>query len=215
MRKAGEPVVIYRAANTQQGNLLRNLLEEQGIAAWVQNDLIQAAAGELPLGWRGDCQVVVRDLDAEEARRLALDFERQLRHDIVDSSADESSDKSASEPWKDWPACPDCGERRHARCPICGLAGDQFPLADLEVTPQGQQVLLLCEECDEPFRPEFYRLCHRCGHDFGEGIRLASDGRVLSEYLPELDSRKAWLLTAGLAVIGGLLAAYFYFVLRG
>lgn len=214
MPKAGEPIVIYRAANTQQGNLLRNWLEEQGIAAWVQNDMIQAAAGELPLGWRGDCQIVVRDVDADEARRLALDFEAQLRAGPPAGADDHWNEAADEGVWKDWPACPSCGERRHARCPVCELAGDRFPLADLEVTDKGPQVLLLCTECDEPFTPVFYRLCHRCGHDFGEGIRLAADGRVVVESQADADPGKVWLLTALMVFVGAVLAAYFVFVLR-
>ena len=46
---SGEPTVIYSAANVQQAYLLKGLLEERGIAAWVVNDGMRrrrrAAAG--------------------------------------------------------------------------------------------------------------------------------------------------------------------------
>ena len=31
-----------------------------------------------------------------------------------------------------WPVCPQCGERRFVVCPVCGAAGNLFPLADAE-----------------------------------------------------------------------------------
>ncbi|MBQ1455210.1 MAG: hypothetical protein IIZ25_05115 [Thermoguttaceae bacterium] len=31
-----------------------------------------------------------------------------------------------------WPVCPQCGERRFVVCPVCGSAGNLFPLADAE-----------------------------------------------------------------------------------
>lgn len=31
-----------------------------------------------------------------------------------------------------WPACPDCGKRRLATCPVCHTASTEFPLADPE-----------------------------------------------------------------------------------
>lgn len=209
MPKTGEPVVIYSAANSQQANLLRNLLEERGIAAWVQNDMIQSAAGELPLGWRGDCQVVVRDADAPEARRLALEFEEQLKADPLPEETGASNYYAAIDQWQEWPQCPECGERRHTRCPLCGMAGDRFPLVDLETTEAGPRVLLMCAACDDPFRPEFYRLCHRCGHDFGHGIRLDAAAGPAGASSAEADRSKLWFVVGGMTLLGAALAAYF------
>ena len=31
-----------------------------------------------------------------------------------------------------WPVCPQCGERRFVVCPVCGAAGNLFPLADAD-----------------------------------------------------------------------------------
>jgi len=31
---------------------------------------------------------------------------------------------------RSWPCCPQCGHRRHTRCPICQTAGSEFPLGD-------------------------------------------------------------------------------------
>ena len=209
MPRAEEPVVIYRAANTQQASLLRNLLEERGITAWVQNDMIQSAAGELPLGWRGDCQVVVRDSDAAEARALALSFEEQIRAGAHKSAAEEPEYYAATDTWENWPKCPQCGERRHTRCPICGQAGDHFPLVDLDKSGRGEMVLLMCAPCDEPFRPQFYRLCHRCGHDFGRGIELVPPADVSGHEVAETGRGKLLLVVGAMVLLGAAMAAYF------
>jgi len=215
MPNAEEPVVVYRAANSQQANLLRNLLEERGIAAWVQNDMIQAAAGDLPLGWRGDSQVVVRGRDAAEARNLALEFEDQLRVTSPARDVDDSAYYAATDTWNDWPTCPDCGQRRHTRCPLCGQAGVDFPLVDLEKTERGDIVLLMCLACDEPFRPQFYRLCHQCGHNFGQGISVGQSTGSPGRGVNESDQRKVLVVVGAMIVLGLGLAFYFAMLFAG
>ena len=66
-----EPTVIYSAANTQQAYLLKGILEDQGIPAWVVNDTIQIAGGDLPLGWTAAARVVVGSDTAIAARQIA------------------------------------------------------------------------------------------------------------------------------------------------
>ena len=34
--------------------------------------------------------------------------------------------------WLEWPQCPICARRRQARCPTCGYAAADFPLADYQ-----------------------------------------------------------------------------------
>jgi predicted RNA-binding Zn-ribbon protein involved in translation (DUF1610 family) len=165
-----EPVVIYSAANSQQAHLLKGLLEDQGIWARVVNDAIQIAGGELPLGWTAAPRVIVRLDDAEEARRLAEEFDQQTSHEPTADSAE----AAALTDWSEWPVCPTCGERRSARCSVCGSSGNRFGLADILSTTAGEQVLLKCEACDDLFQPEWYRLCPHCGHDFGTGIITSS-----------------------------------------
>jgi ribosomal protein L37AE/L43A len=121
----------------------------------------------------------------------------------------------------DWPTCPDCQTRRHTRCPICQRAGSDFPPAEfvpeLEADADGLlpvlgdadwvKTLWVCPECDEAFAPEFYRLCHHCGHDFGQGY---------CEPTPEGEPLSDRALVTMLA-LGGVLVAilvYFWLVLR-
>ena len=166
---SSEPTVIYSAANTQQAYLVKGLLEERGIAAWVINDAIQIAGGELPLGWTAAARVVVGNSDAVKARQVAVEFDRQTAQG---PRLEGSEAEPATSEWAEWPRCPACGERRAARCPVCGVGGTEFPLADIQETADGQRVFLICEACDDHFLPEWYRLCHRCGRDYGAGLAV-------------------------------------------
>jgi putative signal transducing protein len=197
---AGEPTVIYSAANVQQAYLLKGLLEERGIAARVVNDAIQIAGGELPLGWTSAPQVVVAEADAAKARSFADEFDRRTARE---SAADDPVGEAPPNEWSDWPVCPACGERRSARCPICGVSATEFPLADLQDEADGTRVLLFCAACDDHFQPQWYRLCHRCGHDYGDG--LDTERRA-----PFIDiGRRTWLVLAGLLTAAACFIAYF------
>lgn len=126
----------------------------------------------------------------------------------------------------EWPVCPQCFARRQTVCPVCQVAGSDFPAADYQapVAPQRQSdgswgpqtaagevlaspLLLLCPTCDEAFPPQYYRRCQRCGHDFGQGIDVQPQGA-------ELPPARVLLATAGLALLGGMAILYLWWVFR-
>jgi len=198
---AGEPTVIYSAASTQQAYLLKGLLAEQGIAASVVNDAIQLAGGELPLGWTSAARVVVPQKDAAQARALAEQFDRRTTRE---PTGDDSAEAEPLAEWTDWPLCPRCGDRRSARCPVCGASRTDFRLADVQDVAGGQHVLLKCEDCDDLIQPQWYRRCAACGHDFGEGIDVDPAHHASADGSGSLAVVAAVLAAAALA-----LAAYF------
>jgi hypothetical protein len=104
--------------------------------------------------------------------------------------------------------CPECRSPRQARCPICGAVGTKFPLAAIEERQGRRRVLLICDSCDDHFRPEFFRVCHQCGHDYQNGISVEAPSE------PVDDSWRAWIALAIVVFIGLLLAAYLYYVVR-
>jgi predicted RNA-binding Zn-ribbon protein involved in translation (DUF1610 family) len=200
---SGQPVVIYSAASTQQAYLLKSLLEAQGIRAWVVNDAMQMAGGELPLGWTAAARVVVSDDQATEARQFAEGFDRQ----IAEPTNYRLAEFDATEPWSEWPTCPTCGSRRSVRCPTCRTSGTDFMLADVQNELPDANVLLKCEACDDVFEPEWYRVCPQCGYDFGSGIEIGEAAR------PQPRRNLAvTLLAAGLAAVGSGFVAYFFWL---
>jgi len=199
---SGEPTVIFSAANAQQAYLLKGLLEERGIAAWVVNDAIQIAGGDLPDGWTGAPRVVVGLQDADEGRRVAEEFDRKTSHET--QGDDEAAAEADPKEWPDWPLCPSCQEPRSALCPICGIAANNFPLADIQESSDGTRVLLFCAACDDHFLPEWYRLCPRCGYDYGGGIEVDPPRQP-----PEFNLRNTLVIAA---LVAGLLAFLTYFL---
>ncbi len=204
--------VVYNAASAQQAHLLKNILEEMGIVAHVTNDALQGAAGELPLGWAVAPRVVVAESDSEQARKVAIEFDRRLPDDSELVVGDEDLR------WSKWPACPDCDRRRQAVCPVCETAGNDVPLAEFlaptaparstrvshqnDYDPETDEtVLLMCQNCDESFRPRFYRHCENCSHDFGFGVVIETQPGA--EFNPRI------LLVVG-TLIGMAVAAFLY-----
>ena len=197
-----EPTVIYSAANTQQAYLLKGILEDRGIQARVVNEAIQIAGGDLPIGWTAAAKVVVSSESALKARQIAEEFDVQTAHEPTPDDINTSAADTAE--WTDWPVCPQCGQRRSARCPFCGASGVDFPLADIQDNAGGQRVLLYCGSCDDHFLPDWARLCAACGHDYGSGFDAAPPATSI-EWNPRA------ILVAAAILVGVLaLGAYFY-----
>jgi hypothetical protein len=147
--------------------------------------------------------VTVGVRDATEARRIAEDFDSRTAHEPTPDDAAEA----ATTEWADWPTCPQCGERRAVRCSVCGSSGTGFPLIDIDDTDAGQRVLLMCEACDDHFRPDFFRHCHRCGHDYGNGFEVERQ-RTAIEY-----TTRTGLVLAALLAGAALFVGYFIWLM--
>ena len=76
---------IYRAENVFDASLVRDLLDQAGILAFVQGAVLQGGIGELPAS--GLVTVMVADEDVVSARRIVEEFEAAHR---VDDSASAS-----------------------------------------------------------------------------------------------------------------------------
>jgi hypothetical protein len=88
--------VIYRAANFEQANLLKNLLTDEGIEAHITNGPLQAISGKVPYG-AIQPRLLVDPRDAARARKLALDFESVIaRSASIEPMADRSASGSFS-----------------------------------------------------------------------------------------------------------------------
>jgi hypothetical protein len=202
-----DPVVIYQAANPQQAYLLQQSLARVGLDAWVEspvdNHLGQSVPSTAP-------RVVVRRQDAEEARQFAEEFDRLLRLPPAEVEPEEMESTvpgraASGEVIDAWPQCPECHTPRNAECLACHAAADYFPPAYQH--EQEQNGLRMCPTCDDVFRPRYFRHCHRCGHDYGNGFEPKN--LPLAE-----DDRRAWVVLWTMLGGAGLLAAYFSWLFR-
>ena len=199
---------IFRAANSQHAQMLKGMLEVRGIKAYIVNESLQTAGGDLPLGWTAAPRILVAEEDAVKARIVAEQFDAVLR----DGKAVEMEDFDVADAdWTDWPLCPGCQQRREVLCNICGSRGSKFALADLVEENGRTQVLLHCDSCDDHFRPQFFRVCHHCGHDFGNGVDPEPVQQELR--LPE-NTLRTWIVVIGLVAIAGVIGAYLYWLVN-
>jgi hypothetical protein len=120
---------IYRAKNMQEAELLKNRLAEDGIRATVMNNVLEGGAGSDVLGWATQPRVMVAQNDAEQARRIAMEYERCGPETITATDQLHEQDDSDD----GWPCCPSCGRRRLTACPHCGTAGADFDEGDIDV----------------------------------------------------------------------------------
>ena len=74
---------VFRARDGIEAHMLADLLEQVGIMAQVQGDMLQGAVGELPAA--GLASVWVAESDEARAREVIADFEASQPADTQDS----------------------------------------------------------------------------------------------------------------------------------
>ena len=70
---------IYQAAHVTDAYMVRSLLAQAGIDAWIRGEHLQGGLGELPVG--GQITVCVAEVDAERARRIVIDWDQLVPDD--------------------------------------------------------------------------------------------------------------------------------------
>ncbi len=68
---------------------------------------------------------------------------------------------------------------------------------------------MICTTCDEPFHPEYPRLCE-CGHEFGDGFEVEP-----SEDPHEQIGSRVFAVIVGLVLLVAAVFGYFIFILSG
>jgi hypothetical protein len=74
--------VIYQAENSIDANLLKNLLEQAGIMAFINGEFLQGGIGELPTG--GLISVSVANPDLEAALTVVDELKQNTDHAPVE-----------------------------------------------------------------------------------------------------------------------------------
>ncbi len=220
---------IYIAANSQQAHLMRNLLADAGIEAFVSNDTLNSVHFE-PMDWLVRAaggpgfaptapKLVVHEDDAEAAREIVMAAEAQILEGASSPELVQLETETGEE--QAWPLCPHCARPRLATCPVCETSGTEFPPAFLPEEEEGQQTsssrhaTVICNICDEPFVPRFPARCEWCGHRFADGYEpKAAEPLVTTPLVLEELNGRAGILIAGLAALTAAILGWFYYVLR-
>ena len=204
-------VEIYRAANTQEAQVLKNVLENEGIPTFISNEGLLGASDMV--GWEIDPKVMVGVSDVELAMPIVDEFVQQVL-DRRNQEIDET-DEEFSEPEIDWPRCPMCNELRPAMCTGCHTVSSDFGEAVFVETNSGQatdrreiefeiepeDLMLMCSVCDRPFQPVYSKTC-RCTYEFEDGFEL--DQKPAST---QINSRTLIVL---IAIIAAIAIGYLY-----
>lgn len=83
--------IVYDAHHSLDAHVVKNLLETEGITAFIQGEHLQGGVGELAA--TGFVKVSVNDRDAGKARELIAEWESQQPPDAVqDASVQEPPD---------------------------------------------------------------------------------------------------------------------------
>ena len=80
---------IYQAAHVTDAYMVRSLLAQAGIDAWIRGEHLQGGLGELPVG--GQITVCVAEADAERARRIVRDWDQSAPDDDEDPEFDDEA----------------------------------------------------------------------------------------------------------------------------
>ncbi|MDB5310724.1 MAG: putative conserved integral rane protein [Gemmataceae bacterium] len=121
-------VEIYRAGGLPEAHALVLLLDGEGIPAWIDNELLQAALGDLPLGWATAPRVTVSRAQEAAARALLARFQKPPA----------GTPRGAATGDLDCLACGATMGTAHA-CPACGWSYRQDPEPDAEPPAAGPE----------------------------------------------------------------------------
>lgn len=103
-----DPIEIYRARNLGEAFALRNLLEANAIPASIENEFLQGALGDLPIGWSTAPRIVVDRAHETVARAIVEEFHRTS--EPIDSRKETGLRCMACDsPMENHNTCPACG----------------------------------------------------------------------------------------------------------
>lgn len=206
-------VEVYRAADQQQAYVLKNLLVDEGVEAFVSGENLSAAT-DLQ-GWDVYPRVLVPEKFVELALPLVREFDETTKtqhNSFPDEFDDDGFHTEVIEALNSWPRCWNCAQLKHTCCPSCQTTGRDFSLAEFIQDSEGSdeielvtgQLKLVCQLCDTIFAPVYDLPCP-CGFVDSTQSNEASSREPKN---PSAD----WLaLMVALIVMGVIVMAAFYF----
>ena len=103
-------VEVYRATNSPQAHLLKQLLAEAEIFATIENDHLQSVLGEVA-AWEAAPRIMVESTDAPRARALLMRSERSTTTPVATSESSEAATCLA---------CAAPMQEEDENCSVCG-----------------------------------------------------------------------------------------------
>ena len=198
--------VVYSAQTVQVAHILRNILEQCGIEAYVSNE----SGNELHGGQWNWPVVLVRTKDTEAATLLMQDFEARQQERLAEGFQEpEAPETVAVIPL--WPRCPHCRRPRLTSCPVCQSPGGELPWADAAPGEEMHDGDVICPTCDEPFHPVFPLHCEWCNYEFAHGHR-AEEEDFTRPFEPP--NPRVTMLVVGMVVLGMVMMGYFLWIAR-
>lgn len=103
-----DPVELYRARGLPEAHAIRVALEEEGIPVRIDNELLQGAVGELPMGWNTAPRIMVERSHAESALRI---LDGYLQQTAPSEETEYQSDRclACGASMREFDVCPKCG----------------------------------------------------------------------------------------------------------
>lgn len=123
-------VEVYRARNSPQALVMKEALEAEGIPVMLENELLQGAVGELPIGWATAPRIMVATEDAQRAREFLLEWERKHQPAEGQDDLDDDEEDAEIEAAEEEPVCLACGARMTAEESTCKACGWTYEVDD-------------------------------------------------------------------------------------
>jgi len=105
-------VEAYRAKNNPQALVLRQALLDAGIRATIENELLQGAVGDLPMGWATAPRILVESRDLPRAREI-LERSERAEPTLPEGTDEEEQGRdlglASGAPLPEDGICPACG----------------------------------------------------------------------------------------------------------
>jgi hypothetical protein len=208
---------VLATATPAQAHLLRNLLQDHGIDAQLDDTV---RGGLIDMSVSGYMETTLQVLVPADQLEAAEEVLAQVQDSLAEgvSLPELAQLEVAHGQDASWPACPHCARPRLARCPICETSGTHFDTAFLpenfEESPDSKLPTFICPTCDEPIRPDFLARCEWCGHRFGDGVALPQRASAPAPLLLAEVGLRAFIVMVGLLATLAAIFGWFYFVLR-
>ena len=92
----GDPIEVYRARSLPEAHTIRILLENLGVPVSIDNEMLQGAIGDLPMGWITAPRIMIHPHSTARRRWTLRD------HPTVTRPSAKAFIPASGPPWREW-----------------------------------------------------------------------------------------------------------------